>query len=896
MESFRKLAAFRCICLRGGSEVRWLDECMEDRIRPEDREPLCDRFRMDAGIAQCGRLLDFLEPLWVTNSSCSSQSNQTMFKPMLRSDWKGEPLALGEGLEMFTRSGAAKRFNYFVSGRVPFRQATAYRFDNIGQLTTVNMTEIEDMDSMYGSGGHPGWLGWGAIPIPALAQWLRKREVDVEVEIEKKDFKKRGWLPITSQPEQIPGAAEAFLQKYELVLTEMAKRNASGLANRSSILFSSDLDTVKQVGKKVRSSWTPEEDRVLIDLHAQFGNEWKRISASFPDRSYNAVKNRWEKLVKRDPSLITDTRFLKIVPSINARGPIDLLPEISLKNVTAMNGSKQGEAIANLSSLQKKGLLNEEDKILKQQRQLKEKVTQIVRSSNMKFDPKQQQLSQEDILRAILINHEQSLLNASQRELDRLSLVPDEQVKQLRDMLEGLDVDTRGSEDLLRQALAESEYEENPLHAALNKIFQKLVSFADNLDTLKEQERDQQNFAAYEELENAMLERALRNLSMVLFKKENGRLVPDELDPFNWTSNRRRFLVDVDQRVELGLPTEYDRKAVFIHHEESQRENAGLRPRWQRLQEHVLEQELAANQSQRASIGEVMRHYLEKQEADDELRKTERELFSDKNYDELEYKQGIVVPNELRRRTFNQGGVNPEAKDGRDYGDCHYPYNPSPFEHFVDARYLDRSEISNAREHVQGVLSRKRPKSLTTDHPMPWRQQPYFQRMLKLAALSSNTFSASSFSASSSSNSSSSTSFSSNSSAILEETPARKKAKFGTGSESFMREKENFVKKFSSATSPSTPKSKATSQTNSANAVPREDRTVKLLAAGLRRTFDDRIEKKYQSDRANGGKVNDQQDLTRQEAENLKEAAHAEMEDESVSHGCFSISPSTQAR
>ncbi|EKX54281.1 hypothetical protein GUITHDRAFT_63511, partial [Guillardia theta CCMP2712] len=73
----------------------------------------------------------------------------------------------------------------------------------------------------------------------------------------------------------------------------MAKKNVSGLANSSSILFGTSFNTAKQVGRKVRSSWTADEDRILIDLHSQYGNEWKKISAKFPDRSYNAVKNRW---------------------------------------------------------------------------------------------------------------------------------------------------------------------------------------------------------------------------------------------------------------------------------------------------------------------------------------------------------------------------------------------------------------------------------------------------------------------------------------------------------------------------------------------------------------------------------------------------------------------------
>jgi hypothetical protein len=42
-----------------------------------------------------------------------------------------------------------------------------------------------------------------------------------------------------------------------------------------------------------RRPWTPEEDRCLFDLHAQYGNHWTRICELMPGRSDSALKNRW---------------------------------------------------------------------------------------------------------------------------------------------------------------------------------------------------------------------------------------------------------------------------------------------------------------------------------------------------------------------------------------------------------------------------------------------------------------------------------------------------------------------------------------------------------------------------------------------------------------------------
>ena len=58
--------------------------------------------------------------------------------------------------------------------------------------------------------------------------------------------------------------------------------------------FKNHLDTSVK-----HTSWTPEEDNMLIDLHNKYGNAWTKISSFFEGRTDNCIKNRWNSTIKK---------------------------------------------------------------------------------------------------------------------------------------------------------------------------------------------------------------------------------------------------------------------------------------------------------------------------------------------------------------------------------------------------------------------------------------------------------------------------------------------------------------------------------------------------------------------------------------------------------------------
>lgn len=93
----------------------------------------------------------------------------------------------------------------------------------------------------------------------------------------------------------------------DAILVEYVKKHGEG--NWNAVQKHSGLS---RCGKSCRLRWanhlrpnlkkgafTPEEERIILELHAKIGNKWARMAAQLPGRTDNEIKNYWNTRIKR---------------------------------------------------------------------------------------------------------------------------------------------------------------------------------------------------------------------------------------------------------------------------------------------------------------------------------------------------------------------------------------------------------------------------------------------------------------------------------------------------------------------------------------------------------------------------------------------------------------------
>lgn len=78
---------------------------------------------------------------------------------------------------------------------------------------------------------------------------------------------------------------------WEVVASHMKKRTARQCRERWINYLAPEL---------TNQAWTPEEDKLLDELYADFGSRWHKIAQYFHNRSGNCIRNRYKLRQRRE--------------------------------------------------------------------------------------------------------------------------------------------------------------------------------------------------------------------------------------------------------------------------------------------------------------------------------------------------------------------------------------------------------------------------------------------------------------------------------------------------------------------------------------------------------------------------------------------------------------------
>ena len=143
---------------------------------------------------------------------------------------------------------------------------------------------------------------------------------------------KRTWTP-KEDAEIIRLVEEHGASNWSLIASHLIARSGKQCRERYHNHLQPDVK---------KGGWTEEEDRLIVELQAKYGNQWAKITKELPGRTDNAVKNRWHAAM-RSQSRVPELKQGKTAKCSLASSLLKKIPMLPLgTNSCSSSGNGSG--------------------------------------------------------------------------------------------------------------------------------------------------------------------------------------------------------------------------------------------------------------------------------------------------------------------------------------------------------------------------------------------------------------------------------------------------------------------------------------------------------------------------------------------------------------------------